>query len=166
MDAAECAMCGRPTDSHTRNIRFTLPDPVAVTELRDQAPGTWMSHLDATTSVMMQVDGIGAFVRALLPVQLEDGGSVTFGVWLAVHPHALQQISQVWDTAEYMSLVIEASLANSVPPWGLLAAPVRAVVRDRRHTPYCDSSPDETLSRVLSEAWPHETVLAAIEGFA
>jgi len=159
-------MCGRATDSHDRNIRFTLPDPVAVTELRELSPGTWMSHLDARTSVMMQVDNIGAFVRALLPVRLSGGHTVTFGVWIGVHPDDLQQAVQIWDDPAYLSLVVEGRLANAVPPWGLLAAPVRAVVRDRRSTPYCDSSTDPQLTRVLAEEWPHEDILLALEGFA
>src|SRR2546423_14679769 len=44
-------------------------------------------------------------------------------------------------------------------PWGLLAAPVSAVVRDPNHTPYCVSSPEPMLARVLTEEWPHEDLL-------
>jgi hypothetical protein len=29
---------------------------------------------------------VGAFLRALLPVQLTGGYTVTFGVWVGVHP--------------------------------------------------------------------------------
>ena len=39
---------------------------------------------------MMQVPNVGAFVRALLPVRLTEGHTVTFGVWLAVHPNDLK----------------------------------------------------------------------------
>ena len=42
------------------------------------------------------------------------------------------------------------------------AAPVTLAVRDPEHTPYCVSSSDHTLSRVLRHEWPREDVLAAL----
>jgi hypothetical protein len=141
-----------------RNIRFTLPDPVAATELRETTPGTWMSHRDAKTSVMMQVPELGAFVRALLPVALTDGSTVTFGVWVAIDPEHLQEAVAIWDTPTYLAMALDGRLANAVPPWGMLTAPVHLTVRRREHTPYCDSSTDPQLSKVLDLAWPPTVV--------
>jgi hypothetical protein len=59
-------------------------------------------------------------------------------------------------------LVLRGVLANDVPPWQLLGAPVELRVRDINHTPYCVSSTDELLETVLSTIWPHEDVLAAL----
>ena len=67
-------------------MRFVLPDPVLALPDRESAKGTRMSHGPAQDSVMMQVPNVGAFVRALLPVKLTEGHTVTFGVWLAIHP--------------------------------------------------------------------------------
>ena len=111
---------------------------------------------------MMQAPGVGAFIRALLPVALSGGFTVTFGVWLAVHPDELWRAFAIWWEPEYETLAFDGRLANAVPPWGLLAAPVRAVVRDRNQTPYCDSSSDERLEAVLTNEWPHDLVLDAI----
>ena len=111
---------------------------------------------------MMQVPGVGAFIRALLPVALSGGFTVTFGVWLAVHPDELRRAFAIWWEPEYETLALDGRLANAVPPWGLLAAPVRAVVRDPNQTPYCDSSIDERLAAVLTNEWPHDLVLDAI----
>jgi hypothetical protein len=146
-----------------RHVRFTLPDPVRDTVRREYTEGTWMSHIDAKTSVMMQVPGIGAFVRARLPVRLDGGGTVTYGVWLAVHPDNLQEIAAVWDTPAYANLEFDGILANPLPPWGLLAEPVHAAVRDRRHPPYCESSEHELFSRVLTESWQADAVLEPID---
>ena len=146
-----------------RHVRFTLPQPVHDTVRREHTEGTWMSHTDAKSAVMMQVPGIGAFVRALLRVQLDTGDTVTYGVWLAVHPDDLQQISAAWDTPAYLDLAFDGILANAVPPWGLLAEPVHAVVRDRRHTPYCESSEHELFQRVLTESWQPDAVLDPID---
>lgn len=157
-----CPTCGRALESHNQHFRFTLPDPVLSAAEREQTPGTWMSHADAGTSMMMQVPGVGPFMRALLPVRLTGGYTVTFGVWLAVHPDDLQHIFAVWWEPDYARLVVHGWLANSLPVWDLIATPVRAVVRDTEQTPYCADSPDEQLAKVLEDEWPHDLVLDAI----
>lgn len=110
---------------------------------------------------MMQIPGVGPFVRALLPVRLTGGFTVTYGVWIGVHPEDLQRAFRVWHKPEYQDLRLNGRLANVVQPWGLLAAPVDLAVRDPEHTLYCVSSPDSVLAGVLGEEWPHETVLDA-----
>jgi len=157
-----CSMCGRAQHPRDRHVRFTLPDPVLDTADQCDARGAWMSHDDPNRSVMMQVPGVGAFIRALLPVALSGGFTVTFGVWLAVHPDELRRAFGIWWEPEYRTLALDGRLANAVPPWGLLAAPVRAVVRYPNQTPYCDSSMDERLAAVLTNEWPHDLVLDAI----
>jgi hypothetical protein len=153
-----CALCGRPTEAHNRHVRFRLPDPVKATPEQERAPGIWMSHGDPETSVMMQVPNVGPFVRALLPVRLTGGFTLTFGVWVAIHPDDLQRAFRVWWEPEYRDLVLEAWLANTLPEWDLLSAPAVARVRDVEHTPYITESTDEGLARVLADEWPH-TVL-------
>ncbi|MEU4482386.1 hypothetical protein AB0F68_30635 [Micromonospora sp. NPDC023966] len=54
---------------------------------------------------MMQVPGVGALVRALLPVQLTGGFSATLGVWVALDPADLQRASAVWWEPECQDLV-------------------------------------------------------------
>src|SRR5262249_55714679 len=89
---------------HDRHVRFRLPQPVLDSPERDQAAGTWLSHGTANESVMMQVPKIGPFVRALLPVRLTGGYTVTFGVWVAIHPDDLQRAFAVWLEPEYADL--------------------------------------------------------------
>ena len=124
--------------------------------------GTWLSHGDPVASVMMQVPNVGAFVRSLLPVHLTDGYMVTFGVWLAIHPDDLQRIFSVWWEPAYRELVVDGWLANALPAWGLLAAPVNAAVRDADQTPYVAASSDPRLEEVLTREWPHDQVLGAL----
>jgi hypothetical protein len=111
---------------------------------------------------MMQVPPIGAFVRALLPVKLTGGHTLTYGVWVAIHPHDLQRAFAVWWEPDYTELCLDGFLANSVKPWGMLAAPVSLTVRDPNHTPYCSASSDPVLSRVLTSERPHDEVLGAL----
>ena len=63
---------------------------------------------------------------------------------------------------EYQDLRLEGALANSIQPWGLLAASVSLAVRDPQQTPYCSGSSEPQLSRVLGEEWPHEDILDAL----
>ena len=72
---------------------------------------------------MMQIPGIGPFIRALLVVRLAGGYAVTYGVWAGVHPGDLQRAFRVWQEPEYDNLQLEGALANSVPPWALWPPP-------------------------------------------
>ncbi|HET6952711.1 MAG TPA: DUF2199 domain-containing protein [Acidimicrobiales bacterium] len=154
--------CGRPLDAHDRHLRFELPEPVLTAPDQDRAAGTWMTHEDARTSVMMQVPRVGAFVRCLLPVKLSGGFVVTFGVWLAVRPGDLQRAALVWREPTYVDLTLDGWLANRLPLWDCLASPAHASVEDPEHTPYVTSSSDALLARVLGEEWSHDEVLAAV----
>jgi hypothetical protein len=122
----------------------------------------WQTDPDANRAVMMQIPDLGAFVRVLLPVHLTGGYTLTFGLWIAVHPDDLQRAFRVWWTPEYSQFKLSGWLGNAVPPWGLLAAPVSAIVRNPDETPYCDESAEPTLARILTDEWPHEEVLSAL----
>jgi hypothetical protein len=132
-----------------------------VLELPDQehTPGTWLSHGTPRESVMMQVNGVGAFVRVLVPVHLDGGYQVTYGAWLGIHPAQLQPTFEVWWAPEYADLRLEGRLANTIEPWGLLGAPVIATVRNPDETPYLTDSPDPEMADLLTKTWPHEQVL-------
>ena len=159
----DCALCGRATDDHDRHVRYRLPEPVLRLPDAERTPGTWASHEDPDEAVMLQVPGLGGFVRCLLPVRLDGGHTVTFGVWAGVHPDDLRRAYDVWlDDAAYPALVVDGRLANDVKPWGMLAAPVTLRVRDPGHTPYVTESTDPLLARVLTVEWPHDEVLAAL----
>src|SRR6266446_5587937 len=90
-----CGMCGRPVDAHNRQIRFRLPEPVLNSPGQERVPGAWLSHQSPEVSVMMQIPGVGPFVRALLAVRLTGGYAVTYGVWVGVRPGDLQRACQL-----------------------------------------------------------------------
>lgn len=162
MAAQQCEMCGRPVQAHDRHARFRLPEPVLAVPRQEKTPGSWLSHDSPLTSVMMQVPSVGAFVRALLPISLTGGHTVTYGLWVAVDPRDLQRALAVWWEPAYQDLRLDGALANSIQPWGLLAAPVSLAVRDPGQTPYCSASPDPQLSRVLNDQWPHDAILDSL----
>ncbi|WP_155859323.1 DUF2199 domain-containing protein [Cellulomonas sp. KRMCY2] len=153
-----CPCCGAALHVADRHERFTLPDPALEPGPWHDAEDWWMNDGDARTSVFMQVPGLGSFVRALLPVQLGRSHKLTFGVWIGVTPDDLKRASEVWWEPEYAELVIDGRLANALPPDIEVGAPVRLVVRDPEHTPYCDSSTDPRLQSLLTSTW------AAVDG--
>lgn len=159
-----CATCGRPVDEHERDVRYTLPDPVLDLPDRERTDGTWMSGPSAVESVMMQIPGVGPFVRALLRVRLTGGYSVRFGVWLSFHPDDLQYAFKIWWSPDYASLRLRGVLANGIEPWGLLATPVEISVLDENQSPWVTASDDADMLAVLVNEWDHEVVLAALPG--
>ncbi len=159
---AACPTCGRSIDEHNRHVRFRLPDPVLSAADQERTLGTWMSDDDPAAAVMMQVPGIGAFVRCVLPVRLTGGYTVTFGTWLAVRPEDLQKAFKIWWTPDYQSLVLDGYLANPLPGWDCLGAAARGEVANPDATPVIVSSPDESLGHVLTAEWDHERVLALL----
>jgi hypothetical protein len=157
-----CASCGRPIAEHERDVRFVLPDPVLEVSGRDEAEGVWKSQADPDQAVMMMVPNLGGFLRALLPVRLSGGYSVTFGVWIGVHPDQLKRAYDVWWTPEYAKLSITGRLANALPGWEVFGAPVELAVTDVDATPYCVASSDRILESVLTDEWDHEAVLSRL----
>lgn len=122
----------------------------------------WMAGRDAVDAVMMQVNGIGAFVRALLPVQLTGGYTVTYGIWVGITPEELRHIYDVWWEPEYRHLHVDGVIANIIEPWGLYRTPVTLRVLDQDHTPYCVSSTDSVVEAVLHTEWDHHKVLSTL----
>ena len=159
-----CPQCGRPLDQHNRHIRFRLPDPVLSSPEQDRVARAWKTDDDPSKAVMMQIPNIGPFVWCLLPVHLSEGFSVTFGVWMAVHPDELQRIARVWHAPEYSDLKFDCWIANEIPRFGLLGTPASAAVRDPDATPYIETSTDTKLREVLTKEWPHEDILGSLPG--
>ena len=117
--------------------------------------------------VLMQVQGVGAFVRVLVPVKLTGGYSVTFGPWLSVTPDDLRHAYEIWWQPEYASLWLRGALANMLPGWEAetYVKPLDAAVLDRDAVPYAVASTDAFMHRLLCDEWPHEAVLAAVAPF-
>jgi hypothetical protein len=138
-----------------------LPEPVLAVPAPERAARTWGSE------VLMQVQGVGAFVRVLVPIHLSGGYTVTFGAWLGVHPDELRRAYEVWWEPAYADLVLDGHLANMLPPWEsqTLAQPLRVSVREIDSVPVAESSTDAFVQSLLTDEWSHEEVLAALAKF-
>ena len=122
------------------------------------AEDSWLSDPDPNLATLMQIPYISPFVRALLPVRLEGGHELRFGVWIAIHPDDLQQACRVWNSPEYSDLKLTGYLANKIQPWGIYKVPVSLAVLNPDQTPYCVSSSDQELNDVLTKVWPHDVL--------
>ncbi|HEY3038616.1 MAG TPA: DUF2199 domain-containing protein [Pyrinomonadaceae bacterium] len=153
-----CPTCGRSLDEHNRHIRFGVPEPVLSVPEKERAARTWGND------VLMQVQGVGAFVRILVPVKLTGGYTVTYGAWLSVQPDDLRHACDVWFAPSYMDLCLRGVLANMLPGWEseTYVKPVEAAVLNVEQVPYAVDSPDDFMRRVIKDEWPHEFVLDAI----
>jgi hypothetical protein len=155
---ASCPTCGRPLDEHDRDIRFGVPEPVLSIPEEERAALTWGND------VLMRVEGIGGFVRILIPVKLTGGYQVTYGAWLSVASDDLRRAWEVWTDPAYADLRLVGVLANMLPGWEseTYVKPLEAAVLNVEETPYAVDSPDDFMRRVIQDEWPHELVLAAI----
>ena len=155
-----CARCGRGLDEHDRHVRMLLPDPVLPLSEEERKQRTWGGD------ELLQVQGVGAFVRVLLPIRLMDGYSLTLGTWLAIDPALLHGVWAAWSTDRYANLALDGYLANAIPPWGdaVLGAPASAAVRDPGQFPYIHASEHALLGSILSTELPHDEVLSAYSG--
>ena len=151
---------GHALNEYERHIRFRLPDPVLARPGSETADDTWgLVNGDPMQSTFLMVQHVGCFIRALLPVQLTGGYSLTFGVWIAVRDADLRRAYETWWEPAYADLAIDGYLANDILPFGLGGRPVRIEARKENTLPECASSPDPELACVLDATWNHREVL-------
>ena len=117
---------------------------------------------DPFRSDMMRDPNNGHFVRALLPVQLTGGYSVTFGVWVAVDRDDLVTAFNSWWDASYSDLRLTGRMANVIQPWDVYRASVDIAVRNPDELPYCVSSDSSAMQSLITQEWDHELVLSAL----
>jgi hypothetical protein len=134
-----------------------LPDPVLAVPPDERAARMWGGD------PLLQVQGVGAFVRVLLPIRLTEAAALTVGTWLAIDPARLTGVWERWETDAYATLELEGYLAKAIPPWGdrVLGAPAIAAVIDPSSFPCLRSSPDAMLDDILTRTWPHDAILDA-----
>jgi hypothetical protein len=158
---SRCAHCGRELSDRDRHVRFGLPDAVfARPEAERHA--AWMMPTDKPDLLAFERK---RFVRALLPVHLDDGASVTFGTWLEVALAEFNHAVEVWmDDNAYGDLVVDGQIANAVPPWRdeVMGRSCTARVLVDDQIPYVIASTDALVARILTGSWPASTIVASL----
>jgi hypothetical protein len=163
-----CACCGGPLDAADPRFNITLPQPVA-----DLDDAEYARQVTVANDAIVVAQELGGFVRALLPIGLEDGRTTTIGVWVAVEPEVFHHVVEVGrGQLDYDEMQFDGLLANGPDPWGdtILGTPVSAGVdvptNGRRPTPRITSTPDRLLTRVLTRPWPPADILTGPRAWA
>ena len=152
----DCPCCGGALSPVDFAVRSTWPDPLLALSPAER-DATWGNeHLRVA-------DGLGAFVRCLMPVRLTGGGTLEYSVWLRVPEQAVRHASEIWEAPEYADLRLTGTVANAVQPWtDMLGAPARAEVRDSESIPYLVADEGTLMHRVLHDEWDRDDVLSRL----
>jgi hypothetical protein len=141
-------------------MRFGFPDAV-VSRTEAERRAAWTMPTQRPDLLAFEER---RYVRALFPIHLDDGSSVTFGMWLDVSLTDFNRAVEVWFGAAYGDLALNGRIANAIPPWGkqLLERSCSARVLIDDQIPYVTASDDPLVHRLLTEPSPAAEVVAAL----
>ncbi|MFJ1588631.1 DUF2199 domain-containing protein [Kitasatospora albolonga] len=167
-DGPSCACCNGSLDASDPRFNLSLPQPVlALGEAELQR------YVRVINDAFVMTRDFGEFARALLPIGLDDGRTATIGVWVSVEKEVFGHLKKVaTGELDFDQMQFTGRLANELDPWGeeILGRPLSAGVdvptHGRRRMPHIRSSPDELLTRVLTERWPAAGVLTGAKSWA
>lgn len=144
-----CPHCGRRVAEHEWHFRSIWPERVAQSLDRFDASSFWGND------ELLQVPGLGSYVRMLVRVDLVGLPSMTYRVWLEVFPEELERAWSVWETPAYQQLELRGILANRLKGWPVevLDQTVEASVLSGEEIPVAKRSDNEPLGRILRERW-------------
>lgn len=150
-----CYRCGKPLGAHNLAWDYPIPDPVTDRE----------DAIVVRTEQVITAQGLGSYVRVILPIPVDTGHEVTLGVWMAITDGAL------WDRIlgagraggdAWAGLEFTGRLAVAVRPWPeVFGNRATARVPGVDTVPRVVASVDEPLTRVLAGDWPEQWVVEA-----
>jgi hypothetical protein len=150
-----CACCGISRNLDGRPLSITFEQPDVIDQIHPVLLDTWGGD------PFLAIKNVGFFIRVILPIKLTDDFAIDFGTWLEIHNEDFKAAWAAWNFPEYKDLEIEGYVANQIAPFEKFPhALVKATVREVEHVPYLTSSANETYTKLLTETWPHATVLA------
>ncbi|WP_457032326.1 DUF2199 domain-containing protein [Kitasatospora sp. P5_F3] len=155
-----CSCCDEPLDTSEPAFNFQLPDPLAaLTEAEQERTITFYSGQAVLTRTL------GGFVRALLAVPLDDGRTVSFGVWVSLEADTYARFADAVHGEGVPAVAsYDGRLANALAPWGggILAAPVSIsspLRLEGLRTPQILDSPVPAVADILRKSWPPAEIL-------
>ena len=150
-----CACCGIAPGPGGRPLSITFEQPDVIDEVPPELLDTWGGD------PFLAIKDVGFFLRVILPIKLNDGFALNFGTWLEIHRDDFKAAWTAWNFPEYKDFEVEGYIANEIEPFARFPhALVKATVREIEQVPYLTSSDNEVFTKLLSDIWPHATVLA------
>lgn len=154
-----CSCCGEPIAEDKLGFNYPLPDAVA-----DLPEEEYNERLGVNTDAVLTVGGYGSYFRVLLPARLDDGRTVTFGVWVRIDsPDEFRRILDYCrEPEDPPSLTYQGVLCNAVAPWEgkTLGARVTASMLKVFTLPRIVAG-DPPVVEVLNGTWSAREVLAS-----
>ncbi|MEV7558757.1 DUF2199 domain-containing protein [Streptomyces sp. NPDC089795] len=150
-----CACCGDAlADENRIDFGFNLP------EAAFGLPEEDVHRLGVRA--LLRVDGVGCFIRCLLPVRLTQGTELVLGAWVRVDEDTLRRAHELWEEPGYADLVVRGTFANRIQPWGddLFGAEVTAKVADPEELPGVVDIHRPAAAPVLTRTWDRDHVLS------
>jgi hypothetical protein len=152
-----CSCCGEPLPAGNLAWDLEEPDPVVYLDEAERA-----DRISAQTDQGFCVQGLGNFIRVILPAPVEHDRTATFGVWLCITAAAdWRRIMAAGSRggSAWAGLTFEGRLASAIEPWpDIFGAWTRAVVPGPGKVPRLVHSHDPLLARVLTERWPEDLI--------
>jgi hypothetical protein len=157
-----CHCCGQPVPEGNLAWDFPEPDPLAFLSDDERA-----RRLGFQTPQIVGVEGLGNFIRVILPVPVEHDREATLGVWLSIPE--LREWERVIDAASqggdaWAGVRFAGRLVTAVQPWPqVFGSWTQALVPGPGKVPRLVHSVDPVLANVLTSVWPEETIRSGRE---
>jgi hypothetical protein len=154
-----CSCCGKPITEDNLGFNYTVPST-----LWDLSDEECEDVVVVNTDAVLTTRGFGNYFRVILPVRLDDGRTVTFGVWVEIHTP--DEFTRVLDYCrepeDPPSLTFQGTLSNSVAPWQgkTMGATVTSALLEPRKLPRITGG-DPPVLEVLNGSWSARDVLAS-----
>ena len=112
-----CAVCGRWHDEEPRDVRMTLPEPVA--RLDEEARLRRAGVADDFCSLADPPEELRHFARGLLELPVpEDGSAFRYGAWVELGAEEVERLAAHWrDPAGAEEPPFAGVLANELTPY-------------------------------------------------
>jgi hypothetical protein len=121
-----CSCCGKPIPEGNLAWDIEEPDPLAYLSETERA-----ANLVVQTRAIVQVEGLGNFIRVILPVPVEHDRQATFG----------------------------GRLVTALRPWpDIFGVWTQALVPAADKVPQLVHSVDPLLAHVLTNVWPEDVI--------
>lgn len=152
-----CSCCGKPIPEGNLAWDIEEPDPLAYLSESERA-----ANLVVQTRAIVQVKGLGNFIRVILPVPVEHDRQATFGVWLCITEPG--EWGRVLDAGKqggdaWAGLKFAGRLVTALEPWpDIFGVWTQAVVPAADKVPQLVHSVDPLLAHVLTNVWPEDVI--------
>jgi len=152
-----CSCCGKPLPPD--NLAWDLEEPDPLAYLSDEERE---ERIVTQTQQMVRVNGMGNFIRVILPVPVEHDREATFGVWLCItEPEEYQRIIAAARDGRkrWVGTRFAGRLVTALQPWPeIFGAWAQAEAPAAFEVARLVHSVDPTLSTVLTKRWPVDLI--------